>query len=182
MMEAALRPPGMSRAGRRTSAAIVARASPGIPRRAWVASIQPVTWLASACESASCDPRCSAALNSCSASWWRPRPACSMRQPGHAGRTTWRPAGAAPTLAQAASGAARESPSLGKVASSPFSRVPPSRYGEIPWRSASRTISAQPSVPGQRTYCRRGANSGSRPLSFTRRLCMTSCESTSRRH
>src|SRR5207237_1817230 len=50
------------------SAAIAARASPGSPRRACVASIQPVTWLASACESASRDPRRSAALNSCSAS------------------------------------------------------------------------------------------------------------------
>ena len=63
---------------RRSSAARAARASPGIPRRAWVASIQPVTWLASACESASCDCRCSAALNSSSASWWRPRPAWSI--------------------------------------------------------------------------------------------------------
>ena len=61
-----------------SSAASTTRASPVIRRRARVASIQPVTWLASACEPSSWDPRCSAALNSSSASWWRPRPACSM--------------------------------------------------------------------------------------------------------
>ena len=61
-----------------STAASTARASPGLPRRAWVASSQPVTWLASACDPSSCDPRRSAALNSSSASWWRPRPACSI--------------------------------------------------------------------------------------------------------
>src|SRR6266540_6408748 len=61
-----------------SSAASRARASPGIPARAWVASIQPVTWPASACDSSSCDPRRSAALNSSNASWWRPRPAYSV--------------------------------------------------------------------------------------------------------
>ncbi len=61
-----------------SSAAIEARASPGIPRRACAASIQPVTWLARACDPCSCDCRRSAALNSSNASWWRQRPACSM--------------------------------------------------------------------------------------------------------
>ena len=61
-----------------SSAATKARASPVIPSRAWVAISQRVTRLASACDPCSCDPRYSAAPNSSSASWWRPRPACSI--------------------------------------------------------------------------------------------------------
>ena len=61
-----------------SSAASTARASPGSPRRACVASSQPVIWLASACDPSSCDARSSAAPNSSSASWRRPRPACSI--------------------------------------------------------------------------------------------------------
>jgi len=44
------------------SAARLARAWPDIRRRPWVASIQPVTWLASACDPSICDRRRSAAL------------------------------------------------------------------------------------------------------------------------
>ena len=61
------RAPRARRGPRRSS-----RGGPG-----WRA-VQPVTWLASACEPASCDCRCSAAPNSSSASWRRPRPACSI--------------------------------------------------------------------------------------------------------
>jgi hypothetical protein len=43
-----------------------------------VASIQPVTWLALACAPSSCVCRDSAALNSSSASWLRPRAAISI--------------------------------------------------------------------------------------------------------
>jgi hypothetical protein len=60
------------------SAASAARASLALPARACVASIQPVTWLASAGGAASRDRRLSAAMNSSSASWLQPRAARSI--------------------------------------------------------------------------------------------------------